>query len=92
MIASASLYQAYVGFCILLITLWFLFEILFKNKFGKDSLLEFILSYLWAGGSLIVYLGLFKVLDIIGYLKMDAERGFDDTIHQLLLYHSDFAN
>lgn len=77
-IISLSLYQAYVGFCIFLITLWFLFKVVLKEKIKKEHILKLAFAYLSVIVGMIGYLVIFKILSKVGYLYMNTDRGFDN--------------
>lgn len=80
---SMGIYQAFVGFAILLLTICFLKDILCtfeenENKGLKAVKIPFfntLFGYVTIAGSMVIYLVIFKILDMVGYLKMETDRG-----------------
>lgn len=85
-----GIYQAYISVVILIVAVWFLKEMLFapasKKSWNdnKDKILNIVFSYITIVISLVVYLVVFKLLDAIGYLHMDSERGSDNMLGNAL--------
>lgn len=89
-VVLTGIYQAYLSVAIFVVTIYLLQKLLCepseKNSWKdiKGDVFDTIISYVTIIASLVVYLVIFKILDAIGYLSMDAERGSDNMVGNAL--------
>ena len=86
---SVAIYQAYIGYSVILITVYLLKELLCNDSFDKEKkgfkqialpVIRTIKGYAAILVSMIVYLVVFNILDAVGYLSKDQGRGLDNAL------------
>lgn len=80
LIVSMGIYQTYVGATISLVVIWVIKEILRNEIEVKELISRIAYSVSVVVGGAVGYLGIFKLLEKIGYLSPTGTRGMDNML------------
>lgn len=85
LIISMGLYQTYVGVTISIFGIWVIKEILRNEIEVKELIYKIVYSAVVVIGAATGYLGIFKLLEKIGYLSPTGTRGMDNMLGNMLV-------
>lgn len=89
LVISMGIYQTYVGVTISICGIWIIKEIL-NNQIEIKTLIGKTISFaIGVVGAAISYLGLFKFLEVVGYLKPTGTRGMNNMLGNMIGHLSD---
>ena len=89
MVMSLSFYQTYVGYALILITVWAVMQLVSDRitiTFSKEDrennreTLKIIMAYVGIIAAMFLYLIIYKFLNAIGYLRYLTERRMDSIV------------
>ena len=89
LILSMGIYQTYVGVTISICVIWAIKEILKNEIEVKELIYKIAYSAVMVIGSAVGYLGIFKVLEKVGYLYPTGTRGMNNMLGNMLVRLTD---
>ena len=87
-----GIYQTYVGVTISIYVIWTIKEILKNEIEVKELIYKIAYSAVMVIGSAVGYLGIFKVLEKVGYLYPTGTRGMNNMLGNMLVRLTEYSD